>query len=456
MDIENNQLHDGKNEPSLENEKTETESTSLNDPMNWSIKKKQFIVFIISSAGAIAPISGTIFFPAITKIGVDLNTSQILANSIISTFILLVGITPLGWASYSDTRETRRRVYLISLTIYVVASIICAISNNIWQLLAMRTFQAFGGSAVQSIGAGTISDIFIPTERGRAFGWFNLGPIAGPVIGPAIGGYITQYLGWRFIFLFLSLYGGAILVIIYFALPETFRHIQLSLTTTPLPKKRFNPFLPLALLHYPNLSLPILYISMIFSVMYVQSILVPKTFSAKFNLSPSNIGLVFLSPGIGYSLGSVVSGSYSDFILAKNRKKYGSIYPEMRISSIWFGSVLVPVSLLAYGWFIVKNVHISLPILSMFFFGFGAFIVFSGSSTYLIDAFPGQSASAIAVNNCFRFTAASIMSLASVPLENVLGTGLLYTLLAIFITLGTSCMVIVYFKGKEWTERFQK
>ncbi|CAG8817015.1 46255_t:CDS:2, partial [Gigaspora margarita] len=385
MDIENNQLHDDKNEPSLENEKNEesdqireTESASLNDPMNWSLKKKQFIVFIISSAGAIAPISGTIFFPAITKIGIDLNTSQILANSI-------MGITPLGWASYSDTRETRRRVYLISLTIYVVASIICAISNNIWQLLAMRTFQAFGGSAVQSIGAGTISDIFIPTERGRAFGWFNLGPIAGPVIGPVIGGYITQYFGWRFIFLFLSLYGGAILVIIYFALPETFRHTQLSLATTPLPKKRFNPFLPLALLRYPNLSLPILYISMIFSVMYVQSILVPRTFSTKFNLSPSNIGLVFLSPGIGYSLGSVVSGSYSDFILAKNRKKYGSVYPEMRIS-----------------------------------IGFGAFIVFSGSSTYLIDAFPGQSASAIAVNNCFRFTAASIMSLASVPLENVL------------------------------------
>ncbi|KAF0445909.1 MFS general substrate transporter [Gigaspora margarita] len=365
-------------------------------------------------------------------------------------------LQPLGWASYSDTRETRRRVYLISLIIYVVASAVCAISNNIWQLLVMRSFQAFGGSATQSIGAGTISDIFIPTERGRAFGWFYLGPIVGPVIGPAIGGYITQYLGWRFIFVFLSIYGGAILVIIFFALPETFRHTQLSLATAPLPKKRFNPFLPLALLRYPNLSLPILYISIIFSVIYVQNTLIPITFSAEFNLSPSNIGLVFLSPGIGFSLGSIISGSYSDFILAKNREKYGSICPEIRINSVWLGSVLVPVSLLAYGWFIVKNVHIVLPILSMFFFGFGTMLVFNGSSTYLIDAFPGQSASAIAVNNCFRSIAASIMSFASIPLENSLGTGILYTLLTVFIILGTFCMVAVYFKGKKWREHFQK
>ncbi|CAG8806941.1 8893_t:CDS:2, partial [Dentiscutata erythropus] len=354
----------------------ETESTSLNNPMNWSIRKKQFIVFIISVAGTIAFISCTIVFPALIQIGVDLKTSQVLANAII-----------------------------------------------------MRSFQAFGGSAVLSIGAGTISGIFIPTERGRAFGWFYLGPLIGPAIGPTIGGYITQYLGWKFIFWFLSIYGGIILVIIYFALPETFRHTQLPLTTTSPPKKRFNPFLPLTLLRYPNLSLAIIYISIIYSVIYVQNALVPTTFSTKYNLSPSNVGLVLLSPGIGYFLGSVISGNYSDFILTKSRKKYGSIYPEMRINSVWLGSVLIPVSLLAYGWFIAKDTHISLPIVSMFFFGFGALSVFNGSSTYLIDAFPGRSASSIAVNNCFRSIAASIMSFASTPLENALGTGLLYTLL---------------------------
>ncbi|RIB02741.1 major facilitator superfamily domain-containing protein [Gigaspora rosea] len=400
--------------------------------MNWSLKKKWFIVLITSAAGTIVPVSSTVFFPAIIKIGIDLNTSQIIANLI-----------------------SKRRVYLVSLIIYVVASGVCAISNNIWQLLVMRTFQAFGGSAATSIGAGTISDVFIPTERGRAYGCFELGIIIGIIIGPIIGGYMTQYLGWRFIFVFLSIYGGAILVIIFFALPETFRQTQVSLDTTPLPKKRFNPFLPLSLLCYPNLSLPILYMSVTFSMVYVQNTLIPITFSTKYNMSTSNIGFVFLSIGVGFSLGSIISGSYSDFILSKNKEKYGDICPEMRINSIWLGSVIVPASLLAYGWFIVKDVHIALPITSMFFFGFGAYIVFNGSSTYLIDAFPGKGASAISVYNFFRSIASSIMSFAATPLQNALGTGLLYTILPVFIILCTSCMVIVYFKGKKWREHFQ-
>ncbi|CAG8691836.1 30100_t:CDS:2 [Gigaspora margarita] len=192
MDLENKQLPDSKNKSLLENKKTEesdqiceTENTSLNDPMNWSIKKK-----------------------------------------------------------------TVHRSILIALTIYVVASTVCAISNNIWQLLVAYV----SVSAVQSIGAGTISDIFIPT--------------------------------------------GAILVLIYFALFRNFSSPQLSLVTTPLPKKRFNPFLPFDLLRYPNLSLSILYISNLFSDICPKYLCSNNFFNKVFNLSPSNIGLVFLSPGV--------------------------------------------------------------------------------------------------------------------------------------------------------------
>ncbi|CAG8523293.1 4234_t:CDS:2 [Cetraspora pellucida] len=320
---------------------------------------------------------------------------------------------PLGWASYSDVCETRRRVYLVSLAIYVVAGIICAISNNIWLLLVMRSLQACGGSSVHSIGAGTVSDVFINTERGRAYGWFYLGPLIGPILGPVIGGYITQYFGWRFIFWFLSLYGGIILVFIYFALPETFHRVQSSLPTASSPKKRFNPFSSLALLRYPNLTLTVFYISAVFSVIYILNTLIPRTFSSKFNLSTSNIGLVFLSPGLGYCLGSVASGCYSDFLLSKISARYGDIYPEVRINGVWLGSALVPVSLLAYGWSIVKNAHIIFPILSLFLF----------------DAFPGRSASAIAVNNFFRYMASAITATISIPAEDML--------------------------GKKWRERFQ-
>ena len=55
---------------------------------------------------------------------------------------------PIGWAAYSDAFETRRNVYLVSFIVYIIGTIICGISKNIWLLLVFRSFQACGASAV--------------------------------------------------------------------------------------------------------------------------------------------------------------------------------------------------------------------------------------------------------------------------------------------------------------------
>jgi MFS family permease len=66
----------------------------------------------------------------------------------------------LAFASYSDTYATRRKIYLVTILLYTIVSVLCALANNIWLLLVMRIIQAIGGSSVQSIGAATISDVF--------------------------------------------------------------------------------------------------------------------------------------------------------------------------------------------------------------------------------------------------------------------------------------------------------
>ncbi|RGB40740.1 hypothetical protein C1646_687114 [Rhizophagus diaphanus] len=74
----------------------------------------------------------------------------------------------------------------------MITSITCAVVTNIWLLLIMRGLQASGVSAALCIGAGTISDIYIPTERGKAYDYFSLVIVIGPTIGPIVG--------WRWIF----------------------------------------------------------------------------------------------------------------------------------------------------------------------------------------------------------------------------------------------------------------
>jgi MFS family permease len=66
--------------------------------------------------------------------------------------------------SYADVYG-RRRVYIFVMSIFTLSSILCAMAENIWVLIAMRTLQSFGSSGVQYICGGIANDIFIPTGK---------------------------------------------------------------------------------------------------------------------------------------------------------------------------------------------------------------------------------------------------------------------------------------------------
>ncbi|CAJ0767582.1 5496_t:CDS:2, partial [Entrophospora sp. SA101] len=136
----------------------------INDPKNWPKKKKLHVLLIIAFASILIGMGGSILYPALISIQNDLETTEFLTNFLI----------------------------------YLIASIISAVSNSIWLLCLMRVFQALGTSADQCVGAGIISDIFIPTERGTGYGFFYSGYIVGQITGPVVGGFVTEYLDTTF------------------------------------------------------------------------------------------------------------------------------------------------------------------------------------------------------------------------------------------------------------------
>lgn len=86
--------------------------------------------------------------------------------------------------------------------------------------------------------------------------------------------------------------------------------------------------------------------------------------------------------------------------------------------------------------------------------GFSVVTVFNSVSTYLVDAFPGKSASAIAVNNLMRSLAATLITFVSVPFEKAVGIGTIYTIMVCVSFIGVICLFIVSYKGKYWREKF--
>ena len=77
-------------------------------------------------------------------------------------------------------------------------------------------------------------------------------------------------------------------------------------------------------------------------------------------------------------------------------------------------------------------------------------------AAYLIDAFPGFSASVMSVNICLRYIAASLMSIIAAPIKNAIGNGWLFTALAFLNVIGVFLLLIVYHKGREWRESIEK
>jgi predicted MFS family arabinose efflux permease len=91
---------------------------------------------------------------------------------------------------------------------------------------------------------------------------------------------------------------------------------------------------------------------------------------------------------------------------------------------------MYPLGILMYGWTINKGLFVVIPEIGTFFFGFGMMITFATTTTYLIDAVPGRSSSAVAMNNLIRNILAALGAVVGKPLVEALGNGILFSILA--------------------------
>ncbi|CAO3570454.1 unnamed protein product [Mortierella alpina] len=201
------------------------------DPKNWPRRKKNIVVLTIAYCAFVAPLGSSIYMPAVLQVKEDLNTTSSLISATLSVYVLVMGIMPVFWASLCDYYG-RRPIYLVSMSIFILGSVLAAISRNIWVFFFMRALQAFGSSSVLSVGGGSLSDIFHSGERGSAFGLFYLGPLIAPMIGPIIGGVLSDRAGWRSTMWLLL--GSAVVafLLVLFILPETYRHQIDEVTAT--------------------------------------------------------------------------------------------------------------------------------------------------------------------------------------------------------------------------------
>ena len=125
-------------------------------------------------------------------------TSYIVASAIMTP--------PSG---YLTSRFGRKRILLIAVAGFIVASMLCGAAQSLNQIVLFRLLQGCFGAALVPIAQAVLLDIYTLKERGAAMGVFGVAVMVGPVAGPVVGGWLTDNLNWRWIF-YINLPLGAL------------------------------------------------------------------------------------------------------------------------------------------------------------------------------------------------------------------------------------------------------
>lgn len=156
-------------------------------------------------------------FPAI---GRDLKADLSTAGWTVSAYVLMVGVLPIAMGRLGDIYG-RRRVYLVGLLIFILASVACGFAATIGQLILFRILQGVGAATMMPGTLAIITQAFPPHQRGLAIGiWGGVSGI-GLIAGPILGGLLVHGDSWRAIFLVNAPIGVLALLMALRFVPES-------------------------------------------------------------------------------------------------------------------------------------------------------------------------------------------------------------------------------------------
>jgi EmrB/QacA subfamily drug resistance transporter len=176
----------------------ETQPSAPASSVRLSHADIRIILIGVMLAMFLGALDQTIVATALPTIGREFGDVQALSWVVTAYLLTSVVVTPL-YGKLSDIHG-RRTMLLIAIGVFLVGSVACAVSRDIYTLIAARALQGVGGGALISLGQTIIGDVVPPAERGKYQAYFATVFMTSSIGGPILGGLFAEYLHWSFIF----------------------------------------------------------------------------------------------------------------------------------------------------------------------------------------------------------------------------------------------------------------
>jgi DHA1 family bicyclomycin/chloramphenicol resistance-like MFS transporter len=318
----------------------------------WSAPQWAFAI-LLALLGMLGPFSIDTYLPAFSDMGQSLQATPVQLQQTLSAYLFGFAFMSLFHGAISDS-VGRRPVVLWGLGVFILASVGCALSQSIGQLIFFRAVQGLSTGAGIVVSRAIIRDMYPPSEAQKVMSQVTIFFGVAPAIAPMVGGWLLVHASWHAIFWFLCAVGVLLWVANFRLLPETLHVDQ---------RQSFHPRHLLAgywqLGSDPRFLLLALASGIPFNGMFLYVLSAPTFLGEHLGLTPQHFFWFFILTISGIMGGAAVSGRMAGKVSPKRQIRHGFVIMlligvlNLAANLLFKADVrwaLFPIAIFAFGW----------------------------------------------------------------------------------------------------------
>lgn len=342
-----------------------------------------WLAIILALLNAIGPFAIDTYLPAFPAIEKGLATTPLAMQQSLTAYMLPFSVMMLWHGAISDALG-RRRVILVGLCVFMLASLVCVFATSIHMLWLGRAFQGMSAGVGVIVGRAVVRDVLHGANAQRLMSHVAMVFSLAPAIAPVVGGALSETFGWRSIFLLLVFLGGLQIFVTWRFLPETL---------PPAQRQSLHPAYLLrtyrSILGSPGFVAMALAMALFFAAFFQYVMSAPVFLIQHLQLKATEFGWLFIPMVSGMLAGSALSSQLA-----------GRLSPRHTILLAFALAALASLWNLAANYLWVDSVLSRIPQIALHTLAMS--LAFPSMALISLDMFPAQRGTAASCQGCLQ------------------------------------------------------